>query len=112
MFRNQTPALTTQPDMRPSLTVLEPMLIDNMLNLFCAPAVRAQGGEALGPAVEEDGLVEVAEFGGDGCGGVGQVIGDGVDVGGLDGYGEGEVGGWGVVGECGLVGMLAGYRVG
>jgi len=71
MFRNQTPALPTQPDMRPSLAVLETMLIDDMLNLFCAPAVRTQGGEVLGPAVEEDGLIEVAEFGGDGGGRVG-----------------------------------------
>ena len=51
MFRNQAPRLTTQPDMRSRLTILETMLIDDMFNLFRATAVGAQGCEALGPAV-------------------------------------------------------------
>jgi hypothetical protein len=79
MFRNQTPRLTTQPDMRTRLAVLETMFVDDALNLFCSTAVSAQRSETRGPAVEKDGLVEVAEFGGDGGGGgAGERVGDGV----------------------------------
>jgi hypothetical protein len=102
MFRNQTPRLTTQPDMRTSLAVLETMFVDDTLNLFCSTAVGAQRCETLGPAVEKDGLVEFAEFGSDGGGCAGELVGNGVYVDGFDGDGQGEVGGDFVVGEFGL----------
>lgn len=46
--------------MRPGLAVLQPMLIDDAFDLAGAAAVRAQRGEVLGPAVQEDGGVEGA----------------------------------------------------
>lgn len=53
----------------------------------------------------------MAEFGGDGGGGGGEVVGDDVYVDDFDGYWKGEVGGYGVVGELGLVVVLALYHL-
>lgn len=60
MLSNQTPRLTTKPDMRPRLPIFQSMLINNIINLFRSTTVCAQRREALSPTVEKDGLVEKA----------------------------------------------------
>ena len=60
MLSNQTPRLTTEPNMRTCLSILQSMLINNIINLFRSTTVRAQRREALSPAVKKDGLIEKA----------------------------------------------------
>lgn len=60
MLSNQTPRLTTKPDMRPRLPILQSMLINNIINLFRSTTICAQRRETFSPAVKKDGLVEKA----------------------------------------------------
>ena len=62
MFRNQTPRLTAQPYMWSSLAILQTMFVDDVFNLLCSTAIGAERCEALGPAVQEDRLVEVTRW--------------------------------------------------
>ena len=107
MLSNQTPRLTTKPNMRTRLPILQSMLINNIINLFRSTTVRAQRREALSPAVKEDGLVEKTrgtfEFSSDGGCYAGETGDEGVDVGGLDNDGEGQMWVWRIVGEVRLI---------
>jgi hypothetical protein len=99
MFRNQTSRLATEPDMWPSLSILEPMLIQAMLDLTSARAIRAQRRQGLGPTVEENRCIEhahlVPELGGSSR----ELSSGGIDVIGDDADGQLEVGGYSVVGH-------------
>jgi len=56
---DQTPRLTAQPDMRPGLSVLQPMLVDERFNLADATAVCAEGCEGGCPTMQEYGSGKV-----------------------------------------------------
>jgi hypothetical protein len=106
MLSNQTPRLTTKPNMWPRLPILQTMLINNIINLFRSTTVRAQRREALSPAVKEDGLVEKArrtfEFSSDGRCYAGEAGDEGVNMGGFDNDGEGQAWVWRIIGEVRL----------
>jgi hypothetical protein len=62
MFSNQTSELSTQPNMRTHLAILQPMLVDDILNLSCPGLIGTQSGQPFCPSIEENGCVQRSEL--------------------------------------------------
>jgi hypothetical protein len=62
MFSDQTSTLSAEPYMRAGLAILQPILIDNILDLPCSSSIGAQSCQALCPTIEKYGGIQGSEL--------------------------------------------------